>query len=58
MRGQKKGKKTFSYFDWLEHPTRFCRKNQYDNKKRYPKFGMATYKGNSNNKIEIQLYYY
>ena len=27
MRSQNKDKKTFSYLDWVEHPTQFCRKN-------------------------------
>ena len=43
MRGQKKGKKVFSYFDWWNIPHGIVEKNLYDNKKRYPKFGMITY---------------
>ena len=56
MRDQKKGKKTFSYFNLMEHPTQNYRKIQYDNTKGCPKFGTATYyERNSTNKIEIQL---
>ena len=43
MTPKKKGKKTLSYLDLSEHPTRNCRKNQYDNTKGCQKFGMATY---------------
>ena len=43
MRGQKTGKKTFSYFDQMEHPTGNCRKDQYDNIKGCQKFERATY---------------
>ena len=43
MRGQKKGKKTLSYFDLVDILHGIVEKSIYDNTKSCPKFGMATY---------------
>ena len=44
----------------VEYPTENYRKMHYDNPKAYLKFRMTSYlyKGNSNNKAELQLSYY
>ena len=59
MRGQKKDKKTPSYFELMEHPTRNYRKINMIIQKMLSKIRNGyLYKRNSYNKIEIQLYYY
>ena len=42
MRDSKKEKKTLLFYTGWNVAHEFCRKDQYDRKKRYPKFGMAT----------------
>ena len=43
MRASKKGKETLLIYIGWTMAYEFCRKNQNQNKKRYPKFGRATY---------------
>ena len=38
-----KPRRPFFFLHWVEHGRRFVEKNQYDNTKGCPKFGMATY---------------
>ena len=57
MRASKKDKETLLFYTGWNVAHRFCRKNQNQNKKRYPKSGMLDYlyEENSDNNIEIQL---
>ena len=46
------------FFDWVKHPTRFVKKSNMIIKKVSKIWNGCLYKGNKNDKLELQLRYY